>query len=199
MALAYDSADPMDGTSGLPAPRVAYDHTPIHRGSVFAVERVTFRDDSGRVIVRDVVRHPGAVTVIPVLADGRLVMIRNWRVAVGAWLDEFCAGKLEPGEDPALAAARELEEETGFSAACIRPVGVFYTSPGFADERMHVFEATGLTPVPQRLEVGEQIEVVTRSIADMESMITRGYMVDGKTLGAFTLWKLGASGTGAAP
>ncbi len=199
MALAYDSEDPMDGTPGLPPPRVAYDRTPIHRGSVFAVERVTFRDDAGRVIVRDIVRHPGAVTVIPVLADGSLVMIRNWRVAVGTWLDEFCAGKLEPGEDPALAAARELEDETGFSAAHIRPVGVFFTSPGFADERMYVFEATGLTPVPQRLEVGEQIEVVKRSVADVETMITRGQLIDGKTLGAFTLWKHGASGSGVAP
>ena len=199
MALAYDSVQPMDGSSGLPPPRVAYDRTPIHRGSVFAVERVTFRDDAGRIIVRDIVRHPGAVTVIPVLDDGRLVMIRNWRVAVGVWLDEFCAGKLEPGEDPALAAARELEEETGFTAAQIRPVGVFFTSPGFADERMYVFEATGLTPVPQRLEVGEQIEVVTRSVADLQSMITRGELVDGKTLGAFTLWKHGASGAGATP
>jgi hypothetical protein len=64
---------------------------------------------------------------------------------------------------------------------------------------MYVFEATGLTPVPQRLEVGEQIEVVTRSVADLQSMITRGELVDGKTLGAFTLWKHGASGTGATP
>ena len=101
----------MDGSSGLPPPRVAYDRTPIHRGSVFAVERVTFRDDAGRVIIRDIVRHPGAVTVIPVRDDGSLVMIRNWRVAVGTWLDEFCAGKLEPGEDPALAAARELKKK----------------------------------------------------------------------------------------
>ncbi|MFZ4066234.1 MAG: NUDIX hydrolase [Phenylobacterium sp.] len=106
-------------------PRVTYDRVPIHRGTVFAVERVSFRDDTGREIVRDVVRHPGAVTVIPVLDDGRLVMIRNWRVAVGAWLDEFCAGKLEPGEDPALAAARELRWKTlriwGIRRASWRP------------------------------------------------------------------------------
>ena len=182
----------MDGPSGMHPPRVTYDRVPIHRGTVFAVERLSFRDDAGREIVRDVVRHPGAVTVIPVLDDGRLVMIRNWRVAVGAWLDEFCAGKLEPGEDPALAAARELEEETGHSASTIRHVGTFFTSPGFADERMHVFEARGLVPVPQRLEAGEQIEVVLRTEAELEAMVRDGTMVDGKTLGAFTLWKLGA-------
>lgn len=161
---------------------------PIHRGSVFAVERVTFRDGSGRELSRDVVRHPGAVTVVPVLDDGRLVMIRNWRVAVGGWLDEFCAGKLEPGEDPAHAAARELEEETGHRAGEIHRVGTFFTSPGFADERMHVFEARRLAVVERRLEPGEQIEVVVRAPGDVARMIADGSIVDGKTIGAFHLW-----------
>lgn len=166
----------------------------IHRGRVFAVEEVRFRDAGGKVIERDVVRHPGAVTVIPVLADGRLVMIRNWRVAVGGWLDEFCAGKLEPGEDPAAAAARELEEETGHAAASVRPVGTFFTSPGFADERMHVFEATGLRSVPRRLEEGERIEVVVRTVDELERMIRDGSLRDGKTIGAFAIWRLGSGG-----
>jgi ADP-ribose pyrophosphatase len=181
----------MDGAPGDIPPRTIHARVPIHRGTVFAVERVTFRDGTGRDIVRDVVRHPGAVTVIPVLDDGRLVMIRNWRVAVGGWLDEFCAGKLEPGEDPAVAAGRELEEETGHSAARLRAVGTFFTSPGFADERMHVFEARGLSRVPQRLEEGEQIEVVLRTVAELESMIASGELTDGKTIGAYALWKLG--------
>jgi ADP-ribose pyrophosphatase len=162
---------------------------------VFAVERVAFRDDQGRELVRDVVRHPGAVTVIPVLDDGRLVMIRNWRVTVADWLDEFCAGKLERGEDPAAAAGRELEEETGYRASCIRKVGTFLTSPGFADERMHVYEARGLEAVPRRLEIGEQIEVSIRSEPELERMIAEGRMQDGKTLGAYLLWKLGRGGS----
>ena len=169
----------------------------IHSGKVFAVERVAFRDDAGREVVKDVVRHPGAVTVIPVLDDGRLVMIRNWRIAVGGWLDEFCAGKLEPGEDPAIAAARELEEETGRSAGRIRKVGTFYTSPGFADELMHVFEARMLVEVPRRLELGEQIEVIVRAPAELEAMIVDGSLTDGKTIGAYALWKLGAGRSGA--
>ena len=182
----------MDDLPSPIPPRVPYGATRIHTGAVFAVERVAFRDDAGREIVKDVVRHPGAVTVIPVLDDGRMVMIRNWRIAVGGWLDEFCAGKLERGEDPALAAARELEEETGRSATSIRKVGTFYTSPGFADELMHVFEARGLSEVPRRLELGEQIEVVVRAPAELESMIARGDVTDGKTIGAFALWKFGA-------
>ena len=176
-------------------PRVPYGHAELHRGAVFAVERVAFRDDQGRELVRDVVRHPGAVTVIPVLDDGRLVMIRNWRVTVADWLDEFCAGKLERGEDPAAAAGRELEEETGYRASCIRKVGTFLTSPGFADERMHVYEARGLEAVPRRLEIGEQIEVSIRSEPELERMIAEGRMQDGKTLGAYLLWKLGRGGS----
>ena len=184
----------MDGPSKPRPPRIPYGHAELHRGAVFAVERVAFRDDQGRELVRDVVRHPGAVTVIPVLEDGRLVMIRNWRITVADWLDEFCAGKLEKGEDPAAAAGRELQEETGYRAASIRKVGTFLTSPGFADERMHVFEARGLEPVPRRLEEGEQIEVSIRSEPELEQMIAEGRMQDGKTLGAYLLWKLGRGG-----
>jgi ADP-ribose pyrophosphatase len=129
-----------------------------------------------------------------VLDDGRLVMIRNWRITVERWLDEFCAGKLEPGEDPAHAAARELEEECGFRAGAIVPVGQFLTSPGFADERMHVFEARGLVPVPRRLEEGEEIEVVLRTPGELSAMIRDGRIEDGKTIGAFAQWSLRATG-----
>jgi ADP-ribose pyrophosphatase len=186
----------MDGPSHRDSPRIIGPVRQLHRGHVFAVEEVAYRDDAGRELVRDIVRHPGAVTVIPVTEDGRLVMIRNWRVAVAGWLDEFCAGKLERGEDPAAAAARELEEETGHAAAEVRAVGTFFTSPGFADERMHVFEARGLRPVPRRLEVGEQIEVVVRTVGELEAMIADGRVQDGKTIGAFAIWRLRAGEDG---
>ncbi len=166
------------------------ERTLLHQGKIFGVERVEYRDPSGQHLTRDIVRHPGAVTVIPVMADGRLVMIRNWRITVERWLDEFCAGKLEPGEDPAQAAARELQEETGFCAHRVRRVGEFLTSPGFADERMHVYQATELTPVPQRLEPGERIEVVMRSQEELQAMIADGSMEDGKTIAAFAQWRL---------
>jgi len=182
----------MDRSDANQPARTSRGGSTIHRGTVVSVERVSYVGRAGRELERDVVRHPGAVTVIPVLDDGRLVMIRNWRITVERWLDEFCAGKLERGEDPALAAARELEEETGRSATSMRKVGTFYTSPGFADELMHVFEARGLSEVPRRLELGEQIEVVVRAPAELESMIARGDVTDGKTIGAFALWKFGA-------
>jgi ADP-ribose pyrophosphatase len=184
----------MDRSDANQPARTSRGGSTIHRGTVFSVERVSYVGRAGRELERDVVRHPGAVTVIPVLDDGRLVMIRNWRVTVERWLDEFCAGKLEPGEDPAHAAARELEEECGFRAGAIVPVGQFLTSPGFADERMHVFEARGLVPVPRRLEEGEEIEVVLRTPGELSAMIRDGRIEDGKTIGAFAQWSLRATG-----
>jgi ADP-ribose pyrophosphatase len=166
-----------------------------HTGPVFRVESIETRDRLGRAVRRDVVRHPGAVTVIPVLPDGRLVVIRNHRVAVGRALVEFCAGKLEPGpdgsfggEDPRGAALRELEEECGYRARSIEPLGMFYTSPGFADERMFVFLATDLEPVEQRLEPGEEIAVEVVAETEFRRWIAEGIVVDGKTLGAYLLY-----------
>ncbi|MEC8558779.1 MAG: NUDIX hydrolase [Planctomycetota bacterium] len=161
--------------------------TRLHDGPVFSVDRMIFDHTDGPV-VKDVVRHPGAVTVVAREDDGRLVMIRNHRVAVGRPLLEFCAGKLEPGEAPALSAVRELEEETGRSAASITPLGRFYTSPGFADELMHVFLAEGLAPVARRLEAGEEIEVVVMDVEELREIVRRGELEDGKSLAAFHLF-----------
>ncbi|MEE2681233.1 MAG: NUDIX hydrolase [Planctomycetota bacterium] len=160
--------------------------TRVHEGPVFAVERMVF-DHTDPPVVKDVVRHPGAITVIGLLADGRLVLIRNHRVAVGQTLLEFCAGKLEPAESPADSAVRELEEETGHSAASLTPLGRFYTSPGFADELMHVFLAEALSPVERRLEPGEEIEVVFMEIDAIREAIRTGEMVDGKSIASFHL------------
>jgi len=178
------------------------DHTPpvvLHAGPVFRVERVGFRCADGSVRPKDIVRHPGAVAVIAVRGDGRLVLVRNRRVAVGRQLVEFCAGKLEPGEAPAATAARELEEETGHAAGRIEPLGSFFTSPGFADEIMHVFLATELRPVPQRLEPGEEIEVVTLSEPELRDAIASGGILDGKTLGAYLLWSMKRANPGVRP
>ena len=187
----------------IPEPHV----TVTHVGPVFRVERIRLDPPSAALgtgsadacsapqfcasqpLVKDVVRHPGAVTVVAVRDDGRLVFVRNRRIAVGATLLEFCAGKLEPGEEPAAAAARELEEETGYQATTIRALGTFFTSPGFTDEKMYVFEARGLRPVPQRLEPGEEIEVAVLDVAEFERLISAGLVEDGKSLGAYLLWR----------
>lgn len=159
----------------------------VHEGSLFNVEVLTWTDERGRSVRREVVRHPGAVVIVPVL-DDNLVMIRNYRVAVDARLWEFPAGKLESGELPERAAARELEEETGYSAKSLRKLGEFYTSPGFADELMHAFVADGLTPCGQRLEAGEDIAVEIVSRREALQMAHDGRLRDGKSIAALLMW-----------
>ena len=157
-----------------------------HEGPVIRVERYDFEID-GRRIRKDVVRHPGAVTIIPIEEDGTVLLVEVGRLAVGRMLLEFCAGKLEPGEKPLAAAARELEEEVGRRTKSLEPIASYFTSPGFCDERMHAFVATGLSPVPQRLEPGEEIEVVRMTPDEIDEAILDGRIDDGKTI---TAWHL---------
>ena len=161
-----------------------------HEGPVFRVEVLEYEDPERGPVRKDIVRHPGAVLVIPVQADGRLVMIRNQRVSVERWLVEFCAGKIEQGEPPLDSARRELSEECGRGAGQLIEVGRFLTTPGMSDELMHVFEARDLSVADQRLEPGEDIEVLVMSVDDIESMIQDGTLDDGKTIAALSLWKL---------
>ncbi len=167
------------------------DATTVHRpfkGRLFKVEVLEWADDQGRTIRREVVRHPGAVLIVPRLDGDRLVLVRNYRVAVNERLWELPAGTLEAGEAPRDAAGRELEEETGYRAARIEHLSDFYTSPGFCDELMRVFVADDLHPVGQRLEPGEDIDVETVPVAEALAMIDDGRIRDGKTIAALLMW-----------
>lgn len=180
----------------LPMP-VEHETSTTHRGPVFAVEVIEYTDERGRRVRRDVVRHPGAVTVLPLTDDDRIVLIRNRRIAVDEELLELPAGKLEAGEDPRAAASRELEEETGYRAGRIEPLTEFFTSPGFADERMHGFLATGLTRTQQRLEPGEEIEVLPTPVDEVMTMMKDGRIRDGKTIATLLYWHAFRRGGGA--
>ena len=148
----------------------------------FDVVRLHYRTPDGSLHAREVARHPGAVTILPLLDDGRVCLIRNYRVAVDQTLIELPAGTLEPGEEPAATARRELEEETGYRAAEVRQLCEFYVSPGVLSERMVLFLATGLTRGPARLEGGEQIEPFVVSWNEAMALIQRGEIRDSKTL-----------------
>ncbi|MDZ7778424.1 MAG: NUDIX hydrolase [Gemmatimonadota bacterium] len=161
---------------------------PVFEGVKFDVERRRVPTRDGGSAVRELVVHPGAVVVLPLLEDGRIVMIRNHRFAVDETLWELCAGTLEPGEDPARTAARELVEETGYEAAHIAPLTMFYTTPGICTERMYAFVATGLEEVGQQLEATEQIEVEVVSRDDVMAMAASGEIRDGKTLATLLFW-----------
>lgn len=158
-----------------------------HQGTLFTVEVLHFRDESGQY-TREVVRHPGAVLVLPVLGDGRIVLIRNFRVAVDQRLWELPAGKLEPDESPETAAGRELVEETGYKAGRLDKLASFYTSPGFADELMHAYVAEDLTVVQRDLQPGEDIEVQEVQADEALAMVMDGRIVDGKTVASLLLW-----------
>ncbi|MDG1899442.1 MAG: NUDIX hydrolase [Phycisphaerales bacterium] len=161
---------------------------------IFKVEECSWATETGGEVARSVIRHPGAVLIVPELDDDRFVLIRNYRVAVGEPIWEFPAGTLEPGEPPIDTAARELSEETGYVAGAIEPLGRFYTSPGFTDELMHVFVARDLKPGVQSLEPHEEIEVRTHGRSDVESMIRDGRLIDGKSIAALLLWRQATSG-----
>lgn len=155
----------------------------------FRVVRHRGRTASGHEYVRETVQHPGAVVILPLLDDGRVCLIRNYRVAVDRTLIELPAGTLEPGEDPAETARRELLEETGYQAANIEPLLKFYMSPGILNERMHAYVATSLTPGPLRLEAGEEIEPLVVPWPEALAMIRRGEIEDAKSLAAMLFYE----------
>jgi ADP-ribose pyrophosphatase len=142
---------------------------------------------SGIPLAREVVVHPGAVIILPILADGRIVLIRNRRHTVHQELLELPAGTLEKKpdgtpEDPARCAARELVEETGYSARNLAPFGWFYTSPGILTEKMYAFIATDLAPGAQHLEDNEQIRVELLDESTVLRLIRENRIVDAKTI-----------------
>lgn len=153
----------------------------------FDVVRVNYRTADGQTHVREVARHPGAVTILPLVESDKVCLIRNYRVAVDQTLIELPAGTLEPGEDPSVTAARELEEETGYLAGTVQKLCEFFMSPGILSERMVLYLATDLTAGPSRLEGGEQIEPFVVSWQEAMSLVERGEIRDAKSL-AGLLW-----------
>lgn len=137
---------------------------------------------------REVVRHPGAVAVLPVHDDGAITLIQQYRYAVDATLWELPAGRLGPGEEPRAAALRELEEEAGLRAHTLEALSWFFTTPGFCDERLHLFRASTLTSVEPRPEDDERITIARFPAADWPALIHDGRVRDAKTLLAL-LWE----------
>ena len=144
------------------------------------VDRVV--EPGGIEATREVVGHPGSVVVLPRLEDGRIVLVRQFRYAAGRALWELVAGGLEPREPVLKAARRELREETGYRARCVKRLLSFFPTPGFVAERMHLVEATGLTLGDARPESDERIEVGLFPMQQVRAMLKSGRIQDGKTL-----------------
>lgn len=159
----------------------------LYSGRVVSLDldSVRFPDDS--VGQLEMLRHPGAAAVVPFLdppgsADPRVVMIRQFRHAADGYIWEVPAGRLDSGEPPEACAERELEEETGMRARRLQRLTTIYTTPGFTDERIHLFLADGLEPGAEHREADEFMELHTLRWSEVLAMIERGEIADGKTL-----------------
>ena len=148
----------------------------------FRVVRETITTDGGKTKTREIVRHPGACVIVPMVDDEHVCLIRNFRVAVKQTLIEVPAGTLEPPEEPHVTAERELIEETGYRAKKIELLHAFYPSPGILDEKMHLYLATGLTAGETAREEGEEIENWPVPWDEAVAMIFRGEIQDAKTI-----------------
>ncbi len=157
--------------------------------SVFSGRRIQVQVDrirlpNGAEHEFEMIHHPGAAAIVPLLASGDVVLLRQYRYATGGWLLEVPAGTLDAGEAPERCAARELQEETGYQAAAFEPLGWIWTTPGFTDERIWLYLATGLTSGRQALEGDEVLTLERLPLARAAAMAAGGEIVDGKSVAA---------------
>jgi ADP-ribose pyrophosphatase len=164
---------------------------PVYEGSVISLAVATVGGPDGVSFERDVVHHPGAVSVVPVIEEGSAVlMVRQYRAAVDADLLEIPAGKRDvPGEPPEVTARRELEEEVGMRAGRLEKLAEFYNSPGFCDEHSWVFMALDLDPAPSSAHSEEEQHMTVERVLldDVPGLIARGELLDAKSIIGLTL------------
>lgn len=155
--------------------------------------RCRLRFENGVAATNELVTHAGAAVFAPIPGPGRILLVRQYRHAAGDFLWEIPAGRLEPGEDPLVAARRELAEECGLEARLWRQAPAFYPAPGYTNEVMHLFFAYGLTPArgDARPDHDEEIETRVFTRQELDTMIRRGKIRDGKTLAAAAYWTRG--------
>jgi len=178
----------VNGMEKLVSSRRIYDGRVIN----LRVDQVELPD--GSLHQREIVEHPGAVAILPILDDGRILLIRQYRHAVGETLLEIPAGTLAEGEEPIECARRELLEETGYAAESICELFKCYLAPGYSSERIHIYQASKLRMTGSRRDTDEYIELEPVTIHDAESMIRKRQIQDAKTIAGLTfyLWTRGS-------
>lgn len=153
----------------------------IFRGRTVHLDVDRVRLPNGNEMDLELIHHPGAAAVVPVI-EGEILMVRQYRYATGGWLLEIPAGKLDPGETPKSCAFREVEEETGYQPTDLQPLGWIWTSPGFLDEKIWLFLATGLTPTRQTLGDDEVLSLERLPIREALDKAARGEIHDAKSV-----------------
>ena len=154
----------------------------IYEGSILNLRKDKVKLYNNHETYREVVEHSGGVAVTPVTKEGKILMVKQYRIAVDEIILELPAGKLEEDEDVKKCAARELEEETGFRPSEINELFHFYTTPGYSSEKLHLFIANGLEHFGQNLDQGEYIEIVELDKEEIIPNIINGKIKDSKTI-----------------
>ena len=163
----------------------------VYDGHFLKVERDRIRQPDGKESAREFIRHPGAVVILPLLPDGRILLERQFRYTNGQVFIEVPAGKIDPGEDHLACAKRELVEETGYSAARWRFVCTIHNAIAYSDEHLEIFLAEDMTQGEQQLDAGEFLELFTVTLPELLDLVRRGEITDVKTIiGAFWLEKI---------
>lgn len=158
------------------------EHREIYRGRTIALRCDSLKKEDGSIKKWDIVIHPGAVVLIPITEKQEIILVKQWRRAIGKSILELPAGTLESGEMPEACAQRELQEETGFRANKIIPLGGFYSAPGFCTEYLHLFLALDLKSDPLPADDDEKIDLYPVSFNKAEKMIESGEICDAKTI-----------------
>ena len=158
------------------------DSEQVYQGHFLDVRRDQVRLPDGKLAQREYIVHPGAVMVVPLLDDGRLVVERQWRHPMQCVMLEFPAGKIDPGESPFECAVRELAEETGYRAAEWARAGILHNAIAYSNEGIEVWFARGLRLGERDLDAGEFLEVLTMSLQELDALAQRGELTDAKTL-----------------
>jgi ADP-ribose pyrophosphatase len=154
----------------------------IYQGRIVNLNLETVRLPNGATVELEIIHHPGAAAIVAMKDEETVLLIRQYRHAAGGYILEIPAGTLRPGEDPVVCAARELEEEIGFRPSALEPLATFFTTPGFTDEVIHIYKATGLMPGKQNLDHDEVLEVVEVPLREAIGRIGDGSIRDGKTI-----------------
>ncbi|MDQ0111611.1 NUDIX hydrolase [Paenibacillus harenae] len=162
---------------------------PVFQGKMISLQVDTVALPEGRTATREIVKHPGAAAVMALL-DGKLLVVEQFRKPLEKFQIEIPAGKLDPGEEPLTAASRELEEETGYIAKDLKLLSAFYTSPGFADEKLYVYFAEQVEEGVRNPDEDEDLNVEAITMEQADAYIAEGRISDAKTILAVYAWKL---------
>lgn len=169
------------GVSSAKEPQVLSSQI-VYEGKVFGIRRDELIEPTGVRTTREMITHPGSVVVLPVLADGRVLLIQQYRYAARQFLWELVAGRMDGGETPEQGAARELKEETGYSAKKLKIFLEFFPTPGFLEEKMYLLLAEGLSPGEATPEDDEKIVAKAYTRKQLEEMLRKKKLRDAKTI-----------------